>query len=275
MLSGNRNATLGMLAGLAKPGLRLGLVWPDAHGDFNTPELDRSGFLDGQGLAMMVGLCWQAVTSAVSGFRPLPEQPVLLVGACSLDQAEEAALRRSAVTWLTSAQARDPSAVAAALTALAREADAVHFHVDLDVYDPSIAPVNSRAAADGLSAGDVLAIVGQTADHLPVVSAALASYDPTLDPARQLRRTAVDLAGRLPAAGPHAFVSSGRTSAGLDRRRRTAGYRQVPADDGARSGDTVRADPPRSPTRAPAWPREQRPASRAGRLVIGVLRHGR
>lgn len=139
LLSGNCNATVGVLAGLARPGLRLGLVWLDAHADFNTPDLDASGFLDGQGLAMAAGRCWQAATSA-AGFRPLGERQILLIGARSLDPAEQAALRRSQVTWLMPAHARRPGAVAAALAALARQADAVHFHVDLDVYDPSIAP---------------------------------------------------------------------------------------------------------------------------------------
>ena len=201
LLSGNCNGTLGVLAGLASGARRLGLVWLDAHGDFNTPQTDRSGFLDGQALAMVVGRCWQAVTSAVPGFRPLPEPRVLLIGARSLDEAEEASLRRSGITWLTPAQARDPGHVAAALTTLVREADVVHFHVDLDVYDPSIAPANSYAAPDGLLAGDVQRIVAQTADRVPIVSAALASYDPTLDPAARLRDTAIDLAGKLASCG--------------------------------------------------------------------------
>lgn len=197
MMSGNCNATLGVLAGLAHPGLRLGLVWLDAHGDFNTPELDQSGFLDGQGLAMVVGRCWQTLASAVPGFSPLPEQRVLLIGARSLDQAEEAALRRSEITWLAPAQARDPGAITAALQVLAGQADVVHFHVDLDVYDPSIAPANSYATPDGLLAHDVHRIVRQTAGHLPVVSATLASYDPALDPAGRMRDTALDLLGQL------------------------------------------------------------------------------
>jgi arginase len=197
LLSGNCNATLGVLAGLARPGLRLGLVWLDAHGDFNTPELDPSGFLDGQGLAMVAGRCWQAVTSAVPGFRPLPERRILLIGARSLDQGEEAVLRQSEVTWLPPALARHPGAVAAASEALARDVDAVHFHVDLDVYDPSIAPANSYAAPDGLLADDIQRIAVQTAGQLPIASATLASYDPALDPAARLRHTAVDLAGHL------------------------------------------------------------------------------
>ncbi len=193
MLSGNCNATLGMVAGLAGAGRRIGLVWLDAHGDFNTPDLDPSGFLDGHGLAMVVGRCWRPLTSTVPGFAPLPEQQVVLVGTRSLDDAEASALRRSAVTWLPPAQARDRDAVGAALEALAETADVVHLHVDLDVHDPSIAPANSYAVPDGLSAGDVEMIVRRTTERLPLVSATLASYDPTYDPAGRMRETALTL----------------------------------------------------------------------------------
>jgi arginase len=73
--------------------------------------------------------------------------------------------------------------------------------VDLDVYDLSVAPANSYAAPDGLLAGDVRRIARQTTEHLSIVSAALASYDPTLDPAARLRHTAIDLVGQLASSG--------------------------------------------------------------------------
>ena len=70
LLAGNCNATIGMLAALqptrtASTHRRVGLIWFDAHGDFNTPDIDPYGFFDGQALAMAVGRCWQALTSTV------------------------------------------------------------------------------------------------------------------------------------------------------------------------------------------------------------------
>lgn len=193
LLSGNCNATLGVLAGLGRTELRLGLVWLDAHGDFDTPDTDPSGFLDGHGLAMAVGRCWRTLTSAVPGFTPLSERQVLLVGARSFDDAEQAALIASEVTWLPTAQARDPTAVHTALDVLVGAVDAVHFHVDLDVYDVSIAPANSYASLGGLLVDDVGEVLRQTAARLPVLSATLASYDPDFDPAGRMRETALDL----------------------------------------------------------------------------------
>ena len=61
VLSGNCNATVGVIAGLAgaspKEKEEVGLIWFDGHADFNTPETTTSGFLDGMGLAIAVGHC--------------------------------------------------------------------------------------------------------------------------------------------------------------------------------------------------------------------------
>jgi len=201
LLAGNCSATIGMLAALQASdtatsqtsGRRVGLMWFDAHGDFNTPEIDPWGFLDGQGLSMAVGRCWQTLTATVPGFAPLPEQRVLLNGARALDGAEEPALRTSQVTWLPPASAREPDAVRAAVEQLATDVNVVHVHVDLDVYDPSIAPANSYAEPDGLTAAQVHDAIRQVAAHLPIASATFASYDPAYDPAGRMRDTALDL----------------------------------------------------------------------------------
>jgi arginase len=68
VLAGNCNSCLGTLAGIGQNGL--GIVWFDAHGDFNTPETTVSGFLDGMGLAMATGRCWRSLLRTIPGFSP-------------------------------------------------------------------------------------------------------------------------------------------------------------------------------------------------------------
>jgi arginase len=191
LLAGNCNATLGLLGGLA--GRRVGLLWLDAHGDFNTPDEDDGGFLDGQGLAIAVGRCWTAAAAGIPGFAPLSEQDVVLVGARDLSTAQQDVVRASGLVWLPPAQARDPAAVGAALDELARRVDVVHVHVDLDVHDPSIAPANGYAAPDGLTGAQVRQVLHLAADRLPVVSGTVASWDPSLDIGHRMRDTALRL----------------------------------------------------------------------------------
>jgi arginase len=197
LLSGNCNTTVGMVAGLTATGLRTGVVWLDAHGDFNTPDIDEGGFLDGHGLAMVVGHCWTALTKTVPGFQPVPEDRVVLVGARSLDTAEEPALRRSSISWLAPRRARDVGSLRDAVDTLAGRVDVVHIHADVDVHDPSIAPANGYAAPDGLSAEQVQRVVRQVADRIPVASATLAAYDPAYDSEGRMRQTALALVALL------------------------------------------------------------------------------
>ncbi|HXG69456.1 MAG TPA: arginase family protein, partial [Gemmatimonadaceae bacterium] len=67
VLSGNCAATLGTVAGAGEPGV----VWFDAHGDFNTPQTSSTGFLDGMSLAALTGACWSEHTATIPGFVPV------------------------------------------------------------------------------------------------------------------------------------------------------------------------------------------------------------
>jgi arginase len=58
---------------------------------------------------------------------------------------------------------------------LAAESDVVHFHLDLDVHDPSVGFANSWAAPDGPTAEQVRSCVAEVANRLPISSATLAS----------------------------------------------------------------------------------------------------
>lgn len=136
LLSGNCNATLGTVAGLTSLPGRVGLIWFDALADFKTPETTKTGFLDGQGLTMIVGRCWTQVTMSVPGFSPVPESDVVLIGARDIGTLEERALRDSRITRLPPSAARSDTTLIAAVAALARSVDVVHVHIDLDVLDP-------------------------------------------------------------------------------------------------------------------------------------------
>src|SRR4030088_3541335 len=56
-----------------------GVVWFDAHGDFNTPETSASGFLDGMSLAILTGRCWPALAARFAGIAPVPAANIILI----------------------------------------------------------------------------------------------------------------------------------------------------------------------------------------------------
>jgi arginase len=189
VLSGNCNSALGTLAGL-DPGT--GVVWFDAHGDFNTPETSPSGYFDGMALAVATGRCWRTLMGRMPGFSAVLDQQVVLVGARDIDPEEGQLLRASAVAHVPAEGLRrgDFAALDAALDALARRVRQIYLHLDLDVHDPTEAPANSYAAPDGPSRAQVLEAVEHVGARFPIAAAALAAYDPS-----------VDVEGRTAAAG--------------------------------------------------------------------------
>src|SRR5260370_29632011 len=83
-LLANCNGILGMLGGLqhsgptAKP-LRVGMVFIDAHGDFNTPETTLTGILAGMPVAIAAGQCLTRIRLK-TGLEPaLPPRPRLQI----------------------------------------------------------------------------------------------------------------------------------------------------------------------------------------------------
>ena len=141
-LLANCSALMGMLGGLQHAGptsrpLRVGLVFIDAHGDFNTPETTLSGMLGGMPVAISAGLGLTRLRLK-SGLDPaLPERHIVLAGARDLDPLEQDLLDRSAVERLSveDIKTRSP-AIDAQMKRLEGLSDVIYVHVDIDVLDP-------------------------------------------------------------------------------------------------------------------------------------------
>jgi arginase family enzyme len=69
-----------------------------------------------------------------------------------------------------------------------------YLHLDLDVLDPSEGRVNSYAAPDGLSRGDVARAIRTIAGATPLGAAALTALDPGSDSAGRAVDAALELA---------------------------------------------------------------------------------
>ena len=125
-------AHVGAVRGLAARGLRLGLVWLDAHGDLNTVETSPSGNPWGMPLRMLL-----------DGGAVAPEDTAL-VGARNLDPGEEEYLARTGID----------GSLERALAGV----ETVYVALDLDVLDPGEAAM-FMPEPDGPTVGAVEATV--------------------------------------------------------------------------------------------------------------------
>jgi len=175
ILSGNcGTAALSAMAALDPRST--GIIWFDAHADFNTPETSPSGFLDGMGLAILTGRCWRRLAERFESFQPVLDSQVIQIGVREKDPPEIQLLQESGIKQI-------PTVALAELPEVLRQlgTNTVYVHVDLDVIDTSEGRANGWACGGGLSLNqlrDALELIGCRAS---IVAGAVTCYDPAVD----------------------------------------------------------------------------------------------
>lgn len=183
VLAGNCNSCLGTIAGINST--MLGVVWFDAHGEFNTPETTRSGFLDGMPLAMATGRCWKAILETISGFVPVKDSHVILIGARDLDPEEEKQLQQSEVNVICSEGVTRNNLldqIEAELSELQDRVTGIYLHIDMDALAIEEGAANHFGVSGGLKPELIEAVIAKVKRYFKIRAATVASFDPIFDP---------------------------------------------------------------------------------------------
>jgi arginase len=181
VLAGDDTAAVGVVAGMQAAGgagERIGIVWIDAHGDFNTPETSYSGILAGMPVAILAGLAGPLWREAGGLPSPIPTDRILLAGARELDEKEETLLQSTEVRLVRDAQLRDKSTLSEAVNRLANRCQSLVLHVDLDILDPRFVPSASTPSPDGLTVNELIGILRGVLQTGKVAVIALSSLNP-------------------------------------------------------------------------------------------------
>jgi arginase len=197
VLAGSCDAAAGVLAGLTRE--RCGVVWIDAHADFNTPDSTITGFFPGMALAIVTGHCYAAWWAQIGNADPVPESHVALFGVRDLSpDAERERVARSPimrVAWIDGHPDRD---IDMTVATLASRVEQVYLHIDLDALDPSIAPgVVDAPVAQGLSLAQLDALLDALTAKLGLRAVALTTYAPSRDVAGATHATALQILARI------------------------------------------------------------------------------
>jgi arginase len=152
------------LAGV-KP-LRVGLIYLDAHADFNTPETTLSGMLGGMDVAVAAGMCLDRLRLKIGLDPALPTKYIVLGGLRDVDPLEQELLDRSAIEVLTTEDLRRPGpAIDAQMERLGRLTDVIYVHIDMDVLDPAEVRGHSLSVPEGPASLELAAAVRRMFRH--------------------------------------------------------------------------------------------------------------
>jgi arginase len=202
------NGVLGMLGGLTRGPeqewpRRVGLVWIDAHGDYNTPETSPSGMLGGMPVAVAAGKCLHALRLQSGLPVPLQSPDVVMAGLRDLDASERAAIEGDGLICLSLEDLTSGSErLHWAMRNLSEREDIIYVHIDLDILDPDLAPAAGLPCKGGISGKELGAALATLLKYPKVQALAFVSYYAARDDdGRTLREVMDAILGATAGAG--------------------------------------------------------------------------
>ena len=181
-IGGDHSISIGTVAGAFR-GQRRGLIWVDAHTDFNTPDSSPSGNIHGMPVASLIGLGDDRLVNIGGVGKKVRPQDIVMIGIRSVDRAERDLLRQHGIKIFTMKDIDRLGMATVAKEAFAHLAHLEQWHVsfDADALDPSIAPGVGTPVAGGLSYREAHLLMELLADTHRVASLDLVEVNPVLD----------------------------------------------------------------------------------------------
>ena len=163
----------------------IGLVWFDAHADFNTFETTITGNIHGLPFASITGQNGNELTRFFNGNYFNPHKCVL-IGARSIDYPGETEnLKRAGIKIFTTEDIKKYGVQAIfdeAIKIVTKDTKGFHFSIDTDVMDPYIAPGVSIPELEGITKEEFLETIRLFLKHKEdIKSIDVVEYNPNYD----------------------------------------------------------------------------------------------
>ncbi|MFC4456040.1 arginase [Deinococcus sonorensis] len=196
-LGGDHSVSMGTVAGAAR-GQRTGLIWVDAHTDYNTPQSSESGNIHGMPVAHLTGLGDPELSSIGGAWRLRPED-IVMIGIRSVDRAERELVRQAGIKIYTMKDVDQLGISRIAAETLERLSGTERLHVsfDADALDPSVAPGVGTPVPGGLSYREGHLLMELLSESQRVTSLDLVEVNPALDTRNATAEVMVGMAASL------------------------------------------------------------------------------
>jgi arginase len=196
VLGGDHSIALGSIRGAAKQ-KKLGLLWIDAHADFNTAETTPSGNIHGMPLAALCGLGDRRLTQLWDEVVPVIDpNHVAVIGVRDLDPGERQNLHETGVMVLSLEQIDRTgmyASVSHALDRISRDMDGIYLSFDVDSLDPRHAPGVGTPVSGGLTYREAHLACEMVAETGKLAGMDMVEVNPILDVQNQTAHLAVEL----------------------------------------------------------------------------------
>jgi len=197
VIGGDHSLSIGSVRGAAR-NRKIGVIWVDAHADFNTAETTPSGNIHGMSLAVLCGMGDKSLVQLWD--EPVPvidPKKIAIVGARDLDEGEKRNLHEAGAMVMGMEQIDRYGMVTClekAIERISRDVDGIYLSLDLDSLDPEHAPGVGTPVPAGLTQREAhlaCEMIGETGKLLGMD---IVEVNPILDIQNRTASLAVDFA---------------------------------------------------------------------------------
>lgn len=200
MIGGDHSAAIASALASAKANIDVGIIWIDAHTDYNTFETTVTGNIHGLPLAAINGYKNPELRYYHDG-KIIQASKTVIVGARSIDPAEKDNVRYSGVTVFTTQDIKEKGIEAVmdeAFKIAGYKTKGIHISYDLDVIDPETAPGVSIPEFDGISEEEAMKINEYLVKHMKdILSFDLVEFNPLRDIDRKTEQIALNILAQI------------------------------------------------------------------------------
>ncbi len=197
IIGGDHSLSIGSVNGVAHQAKRIGLLWIDAHGDFNTQDTTPSGNIHGMSVAALTGRGHSSLTQLLAAVPAVRDANVVYVGVRDLDPLEISAMREAGVHVFTMHDI-DRQGMAEVMENAIRLAgtgtNGIHVSFDMDSLDPNDAPGVGTPVPGGITYREAHLAMEMLYESSKVISMDLVEVNPILDQHNKTAELAVELA---------------------------------------------------------------------------------
>ena len=200
MIGGDHSAAIASVLASAKANTDIGLIWIDAHADYNTFETTTTGNIHGLALAAITGYKCSELKSYHTGKIVQPSRTVI-VGTRSIDEKEKDNLRYAGITVFTTQDIKEKGIDAVmdeAFQIAGYKTKGIHISYDLDIIDPDVSPGVSIPEFDGITEEEAMKINEYLVNHMKdIISFDLVEFNPLRDINRKTEQIAVNILAQI------------------------------------------------------------------------------
>ena len=196
VLGGDHSLAAGSVSATATFYKNIGIIWIDAHADFNDDKSTVSGNVHGMPLSAVCGMGPDCLLDYGSQVYTVNPTKAVIIGSRDIEPQEWERLREAGVTVFTMEDVAELGAaecISRAISIASEGTEGIHISYDIDSMDPRIAPGVGTPVPGGLSLSDGFTIASAVSASGKLLALDFVEVNPILDDRDKTARIACDL----------------------------------------------------------------------------------